>query len=239
MHFIIFIKIQKFIFFSCLFISLSCHAQDLPFNSIQEVLDFETAQIVDLGSADSYINRAESYLLCQKYELALVDLETGYKLAENRDDNPVLHFRSLFGLAIVYANIDQLDRFHEVVDSIEELLDAHKCTGCLEKHTELCSYVLEKILVSDAHEPEQISVEACIEKANNTAKYARILIDKSHPAARFVLNALVNRLTNKAIKCCVAGGLWRGCIKPLATKWHEWNEKWKIFDKFPSLHRHK
>ncbi|MGL4540625.1 MAG: hypothetical protein ACRCU0_06615 [Candidatus Rhabdochlamydia sp.] len=233
-------KIQKILLFSFLFLllQLNCHAQNPSFNSVQEVLDFETAQIADLGSADSYINRAESYLLCQKYELALVDLETGYKLVQNRDDNPVLHFRSLFGLAIVYANIDELDQFHMIVDSMEVFLDAYKCTGCLEKHTsvDLCSYILEKILVADTHEPEQISVEACIEKANNTAKYARILIEKSHPAARFVLNALVNRLTNKAIKCCVAGGLWRGCIKPLATKWHEWNEKWKIFDKFPSLH---
>lgn len=234
-------KNSKFILFSFLFLlfQLNCHSHDLPFNSVQEVLDFETVQIANLGSADSYINRAESYLLCQRYELALVDLETGYKLSQNKEDNPVLHFRSLFGLAIVYANIDKLDLFHAVVDSMEEFLDAYKCTGCLEKHTDLCSYVLEKILVSNTHEPEQISVEACIEKANNTAKYARILIEKSHPAARFVLNALVNRLTNKAIQCCIAGGLWRGCIKPLATKWHEWNEKWKIFDKLPNLHRSK
>ena len=145
-------KNSKFIlsFFLFLLLQLNCHAHDLPFNPIQEVLDFETAQIVDLGSADSYINRAESYLLCQKYELALVDLETGYQLSQNRDDNPVLHFRSLFGLAIVYANIDDLDRFHAVVDSIKNFLDAHKCTGCLEKHTDLCSHyeiISEKFLV--------------------------------------------------------------------------------------------
>ena len=210
------------------------------FHSIQEVLDFETTQIADLGSADCYINRAESYLLCQDYDLALSDLEVGYQLLQNTEDNLTLRFRSLFGLAIVYANIDQLENFNAVVNSIEEFLDAHKCTGCSEKHhsVELCSYV--RLLVSDdAPEPERISVEACIERANNTAKYARILIDKSHPAARFVLNALVTRLTNKAIKCCVAGGLWKGCIQPLATKWQEWNEKWKIFDRFPTLHRSK
>ncbi|PWU13896.1 MAG: hypothetical protein C5B45_05340 [Chlamydiae bacterium] len=209
------------------------------FNSVQEVLDFETAQIADLGSADCYINRAESYLLCQNYDLALNDLEAGYQLSQNIEDHLTLHFRSLFGLAIVYANIDQLEKFNAVVSSIEALLDAHKCTECSEKHhsVELCSYV--KLLVSDDPEPERISVEACIEKANNTARYARILIDKSHPAARVILNALVNRLTNKAIKCCIAGGLWRGCIQPLATKWHKWNEKWKIFDRLPTLHRSK
>lgn len=216
------------------------YAQNPPdFHSVQEVLDFETAQIADLGSADSYINRAESYLLCQNYDLALSDLEVGYQLSQDIEDHPTLYFRSLFGLAIVYANIDQLEKFTAVVNSIEAFLDAHKCTGCSEKQhsVELCSYV--KLLVSDDPEPERISVEACIEKANNTARYARILIDKSHPAARFVLNALVNRLTNKAIKCCIAGGLWRGCIQPLATKWHEWNEKWKIFDRLPTLHRSK
>ena len=207
------------------------------FHSIQEVLDFETAQITELGSADSYINRAESYLLCQDYDLALSDLEVGYQLLQ--EDDPTLHFRSLFGLAVAYANINQLEKFNAVVNSIEAFLDANKCTGCSEKQpsVKLCSYV--KLLVSDNPEPERISVEACIEKANNTARYARILIDKSHPAARFVLNALVNRLTNKAIKCCIAGGLWRGCIQPLATKWHQWNEKWKIFDRFPTLHRSK
>ncbi|WP_220017694.1 hypothetical protein [Candidatus Rhabdochlamydia oedothoracis] len=218
------------------------YAQTLAdFNSVQEVLDFETAQIADLGSADCYINRAESYLLCQNYDLALNDLEVGYQLSQNAEDNINLHFRSLFGLAIVYANIDQLENFNAVVNSIEEFLDAHKCTGCSEKHysVKLCSYALKRLLVSDTPEPERISVEACIERANNTAKYARILIDKSHPAARFVLNALVNRLTNKAIKCCVAGGLWKGCIQPIFTKWQEWNEKWKIFDKFPTLQRSK
>ncbi len=229
-----------FLIFLLLVLWQLSYAQNPPdFHSIQEVLDFETAQIAELDSADSYINRAESYLLCQNYDLALSDLEVGYQLSQDIEDHPTLYFRSLFGLAIVYANIDELEKFNAVVNSIEAFLDAHKCTGCSEKQhsVELCSYV--KLLVSDDPEPERISVEACIEKANNTARYARILIDKSHPAARFVLNALVNRLTNKAIKCCVAGGLWRGCIQPLATKWHEWNEKWKVFDRLPSLHRSK
>ena len=229
-----------FLIFLLLVLWQLSYAQNPPdFHSIQEVLDFETAQIAELDSADSYINRAESYLLCQNYDLALSDLEVGYQLSQDIEDHPTLYFRSLFGLAIVYANIDELEKFNAVVNSIEAFLDAHKCTGCSEKQpsVKLCSYV--KLLVSDDPEPERISVEACIEKANNTARYARILIDKSHPAARFVLNALVNRLTNKAIKCCVAGGLWRGCIQPLATKWHEWNEKWKVFDRLPSLHRSK
>lgn len=221
-------------FLLCIFLHLSCCA----FHSVQEVLDFETAQIADLGSADSYINRAESYLLCQKYALALDDLEVGYQLLQSIENNPTLLFRFLFGLAIVYANIDKLEEFYAVVNSIEELLNAHKCIGCSEKHSiELCTYAWEKLLVSDVPEPDRISVEACIEKANNTAKHARILIDKSHPAAKFILNALVNKLTNKAIKCCIAGGLWRGCIRPLATKWQEWNEKWKIFDRLPSFHK--
>lgn len=237
-----FMKMPKWILIFLLSALCLSYAQNLPdFHSVQEVLDFETAQIAALGSADCYINRAESYLLCQNYDLALHDLEIGYQLLQNIEDHLTLHFRSLFGLAIVYANIDQLEKFHAVESSIEAFLDAHKCTRCSEKHhsIELCSYVLAKLLVSDISEPEQISVEACIEKANNTAKYARILINKSHPAARLVLNALVNRLTNKAIKCCVAGGLWKGCIQPLATKWQEWNEKWKIFDRLPTLQRSK
>ena len=220
--------------FLCTFLHLSCFA----FQSVQEVLDFETRQIATLGSADSYINRAESYLLCQKYELALDDLQIGYQLLQGIKDNPTLLFRSLFGLAVVYANIDKLKEFYVVVSSIEALLNTHKCIECSEKYSveELCSYTLVKSSNSDAPGPDRISVEACIERANNTAKHARILIDKSHPAARFILNALVNKLTNKAIKCCVAGGMWRGCIQPLATKWQEWNEKWKIFDRLPNFH---
>lgn len=214
-------KILKRILSCLIFLQLNCYA----FHSIQEVLDSETAKIANFHSADSYINRAESYLLCQKYELALSDLRIGNQLAK---DSPVLLFRSLFGLAIAYANINQLPEFYAIAEHIENFLDAHKCIECSAKEsTELCSYALEKALTSDA-EPDRISVEACIEKANNTAKYARVLIDKSHPAAKFVLNALISRLTNKAITCCAAGGLWRGCIQPLATKWQEWNEKWKI-----------
>lgn len=208
---------------SCLtFLQLNCYA----FYSIQEVLDFETSEIASLCSADSYINRAESYLLCQKYELALSDLKIGNQLAK---DSPMLFLRSLFGLAIAYANTNQLPEFYAISDHIENFLDTHKCLECVAKEsTKLCFYALEKALTSDT-ELDRISVEACIEKANNTAKYLRALIDKSHPAAKFILNALVNKLTNKAITCCAAGGLWRGCIQPLATKWQEWNEKWKLF----------
>jgi hypothetical protein len=215
-------KTLKCILIALSLLQLNCYA----FHSVQEVLDFETAQIANVGSADSYINRAESFLLCQKYYLALDDLEIGNQLAK---DQSTMLLRSLFGLAIVYANIDKLQEFYVVVNSIEQLLDAHKCVECATLDSkELCFYILEKSLLSK-NKPDRISIEECIEKANNTANYARILINKSHPAAKLVLNALVNRLTNKAIKCCAAGGLWRDCIHPLATKWLEWSEKWKVF----------
>ncbi|MDR2539011.1 MAG: hypothetical protein LBC45_00005, partial [Chlamydiales bacterium] len=101
-------KSPKFIFiFLLLALGQLTYAQNLPdFHSVQEVLDFETEQIANLGSADCYINRAESYLLCQNYDLALKDLEVGYQLSQNIEDHLTVHFRSLFGLAIVYANID-------------------------------------------------------------------------------------------------------------------------------------
>ena len=83
------------------------YAQNLPdFHSVQEVLDFETAQIADLGSADCYINRAESYLLCQNYDLALNDLEVGYQLSQNIEDNLTLHFALLDWLLFMPTSIN-------------------------------------------------------------------------------------------------------------------------------------
>jgi hypothetical protein len=136
-------------------------------------------------------------------------------------------------LAIVYANIDQLEKFHTVVHSIEELLDAHTCTECSEKHhlAKLCSYALEKALVSDQPilGPERISIEECIERSKTTANCARLIIGFSKSRAQLILKHLVDSLEDRAIRCCMAGGLWKACLQPLIHKWHRWNEKWKVF----------
>ena len=224
--------------FLCTFLHLSCFA----FQSVQEVLDFETRQIATLGSADSYINRAESYLLCQKYELALDDLQIGYQLLQGIKDNPTLLFRSLFGLAVVYANIDNLDEFYAVYKSMQELLHAHKCAGCSEKHSScymmkseefpnlISSHESEKFLTSDQPilGPDRISIEDCIERAQGTANCAKVIIGFSKTRAQFILNTLVDNLTDQAIQCCIAGGLWKACLQPLVNKWYQWNEKWKV-----------
>ena len=116
---------------------------------------------------------------------------------------------------------------------MEEFLDAHKCTGCLEKHhsIELCSYASEKASASDQTilGPERISIEECIERAQGTANYAKIIIGFSKSRAQFILNTLIDDLKDRAIRCCMAGGLWKACLQPLVNKWHQWNEKWEVF----------
>lgn len=129
-------------------------------------------------------------------------------------------------------NMDRLDQFHAVVDAIKEFLDVYKCAGCLEKHTDLCSYdemISEKLSDRPILGPDRISIEKCIERAQETANYAKIIIGFSKSRAQFILNTLIDDLTGRAIQCCMAGGLWKTCIQPLVNKWYQWNEKWKIF----------
>jgi hypothetical protein len=128
--------------------------------------------------------------------------------------------------------MDRLDQFHAVVDAIKEFLDVHKCAGCLEKHTDLCSHyeiISEKLSDRPILGPDRISIEECIERAQGTANYAKIIIGFSKSRAQFILNTLIDDLTGRAIQCCMAGGLWKTCIQPLVNKWYQWNEKWKIF----------
>ncbi|MEK7339314.1 MAG: hypothetical protein WBD50_02280 [Candidatus Rhabdochlamydia sp.] len=92
----------------------------------------------------------------------------------------------------------------------------------------LCSHTLEKTLVSDQPilGPDRISIEECIERAQTTASCAKVIIGFSKSRAQFILNSLVNDLEDRAIRCCMAGGLWKACLPPLVNKWHRWNEKY-------------
>lgn len=47
-------------------------------------------------------------------------------------------------------------------------------------------------------------------------------------AAKIALGSIIAILEQKALDCCVAGGLWKACVGPLAEKFNNWNQKWKV-----------
>lgn len=77
--------------------------------------------------------------------------------------------------------------------------------------------------------PDKISVNDCIDLIDNTVGYCKLLICRSPPPARATLSFVIDQIAKEGRKCCYVGGVWKGCFQPLANKYHEWNQKWKVF----------
>ena len=107
----------------------------LPFQSIDDVINFETLQILQEDSdnpatlSDKYLSRAESYLLSGNNKLAFIDFKNGYELANDcaNDTRKPLHFRALFELAIVYGDNDIFDEFDSAFTSMRGILHSYRC----------------------------------------------------------------------------------------------------------------
>jgi len=129
-------------------------------------------------------------------------------------------------------------------EGMEEILDSYRCSHC--PGGSFSKFVKSEggektvantigintisLVASDAIIGEDyISIGECIERAKNTARLARILIDRARPSVRFTLELIIDPLERKAISCCRSGGIWKGCLQPLVSKWLQWNRKWEAF----------
>lgn len=115
-----------------MFIPITAVAEQFDFfNSIDEVIAYETEQILTIAPyeyaslSDAYVSRGESFLLAGKYNPALVDLLKGYDFASfcEEDEAPSLMIRALFGLALVYGNLDMFNEMNASCDAMIETLD--------------------------------------------------------------------------------------------------------------------
>lgn len=115
---------------SLFFISSLCSKENIDyrsFSSISELIEYESSCILN-GSVDfpeelseSYASRGESFVLKGLLWEALSDFQSSYIYGRQSKDLAIanqLIFRALFGQALVYGYLDEL----EVVESIAEVL---------------------------------------------------------------------------------------------------------------------
>jgi len=221
------------IFFSLL-ITIPGHSHEIDynqFNSPQEVIEFETDAISQIepnnyqALSDAYISRGESYLFCGKYEAALEDLKKGSELAALYGQDQQLTLRSLLVLSIIYANCDMLEELNASCETMISLLKSSSC-HLSKKMMKSVSHAKRDVPING---PREIPIQDCIENAEGTAKAAKLLIVRAKPEVQFFLNSVIDEMEKLAIECCLAGGLWKACLQPIINKWHQWNERWKVF----------
>ncbi len=214
-----------------MFISSSIYAFKVDysqFSTPEELIAYEKSKIEEGGLesdelAEAYIDLGESYLFNDQYELGLEYLSIGYEISQNSPKKQKETFpRVLFGLAVIYANLNQMEESYFMLESIQTELQKYNCK---ENHAFLTQVNNTPILG-----PDKISTRECVTRAANTADSARGLISLvPRKEVRFLLQTLIKGLENSAIDCCYAGGVWKACLQPIVNKWHLWNEKWKVF----------
>ena len=219
-----------------------CKGENLypDFHSLDQVIKFETSQILDPTSNDPeflseiYLSRGESYLLCGQNSLAYDDFKQGYAFADlcHQEIKQPLHFRALFGLAIVYGSEDMIEEFYLAAESLKSILSSYTCP-CIQEHP---PHSALKAIPSHIYAnkpilgPDHVSIGDCIKFATSTADKCYELISFiPKPAVQVTLRILIKDLEQRAIHCCRAGGIWKACLQPIVNKWQLWNEKWKLF----------
>lgn len=208
------------------------------FQSIDDLIQCETLQILKAASdepislSEKYLSRAESYLLSGNHNLAFFDFQSGYEIANacDNDTKKPLHFRALFGLAIIYGQNDMFDEFDTSILSMKDILNSYPCS-CNPDNIS----VIPTSRLKNGHEnkpiygPDKISKADCAENARATARACRNLITfVKKSSVQVVLNILIDDLETRALNCCYAGGLWKACLGPIIDKWHLWNTKWNV-----------
>ena len=102
-----------------IFFSSSCYGYNVDislFNSMEEVIGFETSYILNAFSpedlSDAYASRGESFLLSGQLEKAIEDFRKAYDFGTAIDDREEWLssiFRALFGQALTYGQLNRVD----------------------------------------------------------------------------------------------------------------------------------
>jgi hypothetical protein len=187
--------------------------------------------------ADLYISRGETYLLYGAFEQALEDLKYAWDviafLSYDATTKKQLEFRALLNFAFIYALTSEEAALFEVGNRLLFIVD-HLClsrcskastASTLRNGLEIVLCGGAKILGPDV-EPRP---GWCREVVISTATLMLALASTAPNAIiRTALLGIIGVLQDKALRCCEAGGLWKVCVGPIAEKWQQWNQKWKV-----------
>lgn len=225
----------------CLTTCLYCVHEN--FQSIEEVISKETDAIKLIPNsaheelASMHTARGESYILIKQHERAIEDFENALFHAEYSNNLHLkweIAFRAIFGKMVSFDQLAMQEQAEFAIKQLNILIDYFGC-----------SYELEDIQLALARVPSAndffvIPVEVdpnepqpawwCEKTVLNIMAVLRgIIINIRTASVQATATALVNKLEKKAISCCYAGGLWSACLKRLSDKFHQWNQKWKLY----------
>jgi hypothetical protein len=180
--------------------------------------------------SDLYASRGEDYLILGDDQKALEDflrsyeysLKSGGGIEETR-----LSFRSLFGAFLVYIRLEDLESAKEVYSHLDSILDSGACFQCAKSTARPSKRLARPVLANHPDYPiygsDQISIRECLDRVDTTVEAITILIATvKRTEVRTVAVAFIRQLENKARNCCIAGGIWKGCLQVLVNKLHYW-----------------
>lgn len=222
--------------------NLSADVDYSLFNSIEELIDYETKVIFShasydyIGKSRAHVSRGESYLISDQAEKALIDFLEAYELSfssSNEEERFEIVFRSLFGMIIAYSNLDMETTAIEASGRLNLLLDFLECNECEEKKSSSTPRFGDKVRVRfgvNIEGPDYNIPGWCEEVVTGTAGAMRaIAACAKTKKVRIALLAIIDALEVRCLKCCATGEFWKTCVTPIAEKWKQWNDKWKIF----------
>ncbi len=229
---------MKFLFFFLLLSSFS-HGSEVDysiFSSQEELFAYEKSRLQDESLegealAQAYLDIGESYLFNGDYELALEHLFFGYKIAQNCEkESKELLSRGLFGIAVTYANLNRVEESYFAIQTMGAQLRSYHCSDCYNQEDQNDVFLIGSEDFS-IFGPDKLPIRDCIERAQGVAKAANELISLvTRVDSQFFLRRGIDALENGAIECCLKGGIWKACLRPIAIKYHNWNQKWKVFN---------
>lgn len=165
-----------------------------------------------------YIERGEHYLSLGEFDKAINDLHKGYELNLSAQISRIeVEFRSLFAMMLAYTCLGEENTAVKISNYLQNLLDNWKCKDCVE--IQLCQD--ESYVIGPENEPYD---GWCEETVTATAAALKGVVRGSrlNLAAKESIIFTIDKLQIQALKCCARGGLWKGCVGPLAKKLYEW-----------------
>lgn len=238
--------LKRSIFLLVTIFSVALCAQNSPDHenfSLESLVEQETFQIDNTSSSeahilsDLYCSRGESYLLLGEDQKAFADFRKAYIHALNCTEKNIktsLTFRSAFGAFLVYARMEDLEKVKSTAKFLEDILKNYSCHECKEMlgittPRSFCFGMDMPCFYQQTRQdwpvlgPDYASVGDCVERVNGTISALTTLIAVVKKTEVRALAAMViNGLGDQARNCCVAGGLWKGCIQKLVNKLHYW-----------------
>jgi len=147
-----------------------------------------------------------------------------------------LIFRALFGQLLAYANLDLIEPIYPIITTLESIIDSCKCKSNIGVNIkgEINYFSLPEFPLKSMHSqhsrspdikiegPDYIPVRDCVERVRTTVQAADFLIVKVRPEIQALCRYIISKLSDAAIDCCWAGGLWKGCLQKLINKWQDW-----------------